>query len=199
MQKLTKEQLAGLFDRLNDGGCPVQRDHGYKIFPMGLSIEKIPGLGCNEMFDLWQGGTGCAIELVLGSEEDRPIDIQGCQIEAPGGVPKLSLLPAPRKSAAHYPNYRFPDYDRYYDQEWVVNPFFARRKSRLNRGDKIEGVLLASSEELLPLEIPHLARVTVTLVVFDTRGNASSAEFRLPVDRGALIARQRTMAASQLK
>jgi hypothetical protein len=56
MQKPTKEQVAGLFHRLNDGGCPVQRDHGYKISPMGLSIEKIPGLGCNEMFDLTQGG-----------------------------------------------------------------------------------------------------------------------------------------------
>jgi hypothetical protein len=199
MQKLTKEQLAGLFVRLNDGGCPVQRDHGYKISPMFLSIEKIPGLGCNEMFDLRQGGTGCAIEFLLLNKADWPIDIQGCQIEAPGGVPKLSLLPAPRKSAPHYPHYRFPDYGPYYDQEWVVNPFFARRKSRLNPGDKIEGVLVASSKELIPLEIPHLARVTVTLVVFDTRGNAFSAQFRLPVDRRALIARQQTMASSQLK
>src|SRR6266403_5020721 len=59
MQELTKDQLAVLLDRLNDGGCPVQRDHGYKISPVGLSIEKIPGLGCSEMFDLTQGGTGC--------------------------------------------------------------------------------------------------------------------------------------------
>jgi len=80
-----------------------------------------------------------------------------------------------------------------------VNPFFARCKSRLNRGDKIEGVLVASSKELIPLEIPHLARVIVTLVVFDTRGNAFSAQFRLPVDRRALIARERTTASSQLK
>jgi hypothetical protein len=117
-------------------------------------------------------------------------------------VPKLSLLPAPRKSAAHYPNYRFPDYGRYYDQEWVVNSFFARRKSRLNPGDKIEGVLLASSEELIPLEIPHFARVIVTLLIFDTRGNAFPAQFGVPVDRGALIARERRnqgMASSQLR
>jgi hypothetical protein len=202
MQKPTKEQVAGLFHRLNDGGCPVQRDHGYKISPMGLSIEKIPGLGCNEMFDLTQGGTGCAIEFLLQNKADWPIDIQGCQIAAPGGVPKLSLLPAPRKSAAHYPNYRFPDYGRYYDQEWVVNSFFARRKSRLNPGDKIEGVLLASSEELIPLEIPHFARVIVTLLIFDTRGNAFPAQFGVPVDRGALIARERRnqgMASSQLR
>jgi hypothetical protein len=113
--------------------------------------------------------------------------------------PKLSLLPAPRKSAPHYPNYRFPDYGPYYDEEFVINRFFARGKSRLNAHGGIEGVIVASSKELIPLEIPHLARVIVTLVVFDTRGNAFSAQFRLPVDRRALIARERTMASSQLK
>jgi hypothetical protein len=124
------------------------------------------------------------------------------QIQTPWGVPKLSLLPAPRKSAPHYPHYRFPDYGPYYDEEFVINRVFARRKSRLNPGDKIKGVLVASSEELIPLEIPHFARVIVTLVVFDTRGNAFSAQFRLPVDRRALIARERRnqgMASSQLK
>ena len=172
MQKLTKEQLAGLFVRLNEGGCPVQRDHGYKISPMFLSIEKIPGLGCNEMFDLRQGGTGCAIEFLLLNKADWPIDIQGCQIEVLwGSAEAVASSRAEEICVPHYPHYRFPDYGPYYDQEWVVNPFFARRrKSRLNPGDKIEGVLVAWSKELIPLEIPHFARVIVTLVVFDTRG-----------------------------
>ena len=30
----TPEQWDGLVRRLNDGGCPVLRDHGYKISPV---------------------------------------------------------------------------------------------------------------------------------------------------------------------
>jgi hypothetical protein len=189
MTNYTPEQWDALLRRLNDGGCPVLRDHGYKISPAGLAIEKIPGMNFSTIFDLTHGGTGYAIELVLRNELDRPIDVQGYKIKTPWGMPKLSLLPPPKKSSAKYPHYSFPDPGPYYDGDFVVNRIFARRKSRLNPGDEIEGVLVASSEEMIPLEIPHLALVTMTLSVFDTRRNSFSAQLRLHVDRRELIAR----------
>jgi hypothetical protein len=191
MMKLTADQWADLVRRLNDGGCPVLGDHGYQVSPVGLAIEKIPGISSNEIFDLADGGTGYAIELVLRNEANRPIDIQGYQVKTPWGVPKLTLLPAPKKSSVRYPHYTFPEPDRYYDASFVVNPFFARRKSRLNPREEIEGTLVASSEELIPLDVSHLSRVIVSLFVFDTRRNEYSAQFRLLVNRCELIARER--------
>jgi hypothetical protein len=200
MKNHTPEQCESLVRRLNDGGCPVLRDHGYKISPVGLAIEQIPGISCNQVFDLAQGGTGFTIELVLRNELDRPIDIQGYQLKTPWGVPKLSLLPAPRKSSERYPHYSFPGPGNYYDGSYVINPFFARRKSRLIPGEPIEGLLVASSEDLIPPEFPNLARIIATLFVFDTRRNPFSAQFSLVVDRRELIARERReqgMASSQ--
>jgi hypothetical protein len=52
-------------------------------------------------------------------------------------------------------------------------------------------VLVASSEESIPLEISHLARIIVTLKIFDTRQNVFSAQFRMVVDRRELIAREK--------
>lgn len=191
MQKLTREQLFALFDRLNNAGCPVERDHGYKVPPRGLAIEKFPGMTHDEIFDLEQGGTGYAIEFFLRNELDRPIDIQGLQIKTPWGIPRLSLVPAPRKSSAKWPHYTFPEPGRYYDGDFVINRLFARRKSRLNPGEEIEGVLIASSEETLPLEVKDGAHIIVTLTIFDTRGNSFSTQFTMPVNRSALIIRER--------
>jgi hypothetical protein len=188
--KQTPEQRDGLERRLNDGGCPVLSDHGYKISPMGLAIEKIPGMSFNSIFELAHGGTGYAIEVVLRNEANRPIDIQGFQIRTPWGIPKMSLLPAPRKSSAKYPHYSFPEPGRYFDGAWVLNRIFARRKSRLNPGEELEGVLVTSSEEIIPVEIPHLARIIATLIIFDSRRNAFPAQFKLPVIRGQFVARK---------
>jgi hypothetical protein len=187
----TPEQWDGLVRRLNDGGCPVLPDHSYKICPVGLAIEKMPGTSFNSIFDLKQGGTGYAIELTLRNEAIRPIDIVGYQIKTPWGIPMLSLLPAPRKSSERFPHYSFPNPGPYYDGNFVINRYFARRKSRLQPGEQIEGVLVASSEEPIPLEIPHLARIIASLFVFDSRRNAFAAQFRLPVNRRALIAREK--------
>lgn len=191
MRKLTPEQWDGFCRRLNDGGCPVLADHSYKVSPVGLAIEKIPGISSNEIFDLRDGGTGYAIELVVRNDANHPINVQGFQIKTPWGIPKMSLLPAPKKSSARYPHYTFPEPNRYYDGDFVVNPFFARRKSRLNPGQEVEGVIVLSSEELMPIELQHHARTLVTLSVFDTRGNAFSAQFRLLVNRCELIFRER--------
>jgi hypothetical protein len=179
----TPEQWDGLVSRLNDGGCPVLRDHSYKISPVGLAIEKIPGMSSNQILILKQGGTGYEIELVLRNDLDRPIDVVGFQIKTPWGVPRLSLLPAPQKSSPMYPHYAFPEPGPYYEGNFVLNPFFARRKSRLNPGEEIEGVLVASSEERIPLEFLQLARIIATLIIFDSRRNAFSAQFRLCVNR----------------
>ena len=83
--KQTPEQWAGLVRRLNDGGCPVLPDHGYKVSPVGLVIEKIPCMSFSSIFDLQQGGTGFAIELTLRNEAPRPINIVGYQIRTPWG------------------------------------------------------------------------------------------------------------------
>ena len=198
--KQTPEQWDGLVRRLNDGGCPVLADHGYKVSPLGLVIEKIPGMSCNSIFDLQQGGTGYALELTLRNEATRPINIAGYQIKTPWGIPMLSLLPAPKKSSERYPLYCFPEPGPYYEGDWVINRYFARRKSQLQPGEPIEGVLVTSSEEPIPLDIPHLARIIVTLHVFDSRQNAYSAQFRLPVNRRELIARRKpspVMASSE--
>jgi hypothetical protein len=183
----TPEQWDGLVRRLNDGGCPVLRDHSYKISPVGLAIEKIPGMSFNQIFDLAKGGTGYEIELALRNDLDRPIDIVGYQIKTPWGIPKVSLLPAPDKSSPKYPHYSFPHNGPYYEGSFVLNRFFARRKSRLHPGEEIEGVLVASSEERIPLEFPHLSRIIATLIIFDSRRNAFSAQFRLPVIRREII------------
>jgi len=188
--KQTPEQWDGLVRRLNQGGCPVLSDHGYKISPVGLAIEKIPGMSFNSIFDLKQGGAGYQIELTLRNDASRPIDIVGFQIQTPWGVPPLSLIPAATRSSAWYGLYRFPEPGPYYDAEWVINRMFARRKSRLQPGaPPVEGVLVASSEEPIPEDIPHLARIIVTLSVFDSRCNTYSTQFRLPVDRRARVAR----------
>jgi hypothetical protein len=148
----TPEQWAGLVRRLNDGGCPVSADHGYKVAPLGLVIEKIPGMSFNSIFDLKQGGTGFAIELTLRNEANRPIDIVGYQIKTPWGIPPLSLVPAPKKSSERYPLYSFPEPGPFFEGDWVLNRHFARRKSRLQPGVEVEGVLVASSEEPIPRE-----------------------------------------------
>jgi hypothetical protein len=179
----TSEQWDALMRRLNDGGCPVLHDHGYKIAPTGLSVEKMPGMSLSQIFTLAHGGTGYAIEIMLRNEANRPIDIQGFQIKTPWGIPKLALLAASKKSSARYPHYCFPEPGPYYESEFVLNRFFARSKSRLNPGEELEGVLVASSEEMIPVDVPHLARIIATLVIFDSRGNAFSAQFRLPVIR----------------
>ena len=198
--KQTPEQWDALVRRLNEGGCPVRSDHGYKISPDGLAIEKIPGMSFNSMFDLKQGGMGFAIECTLRNDASRPIDMVGYQIQTPWGAPPLSLLPAAKKSSARYGLYCFPEPGPYYEADWVINRHFARRKSRLQPGQEVEGVLVASSVEPIPQDIPHLARIIVTLVVFDSRRNAYSAQFRLPVNRRELIARRKpspAMASSE--
>jgi len=189
--KQTPEQWAGLVRRLNDGGCPVLPDHGYKVSPLGLVIEEIPGTSFSSIFDLKQGGTGFAIELTLRNEATRPINIVGYQIKTPWGSPPLSLLPAPKKSSERYPHYCFPEPGPYYEGDFVINRYFARRKSQMQPGEQIEGVLVASSEEPMPQEILHLARIIVTLHVFDSRQNAYSKQFQLPVNRRELIAREK--------
>jgi hypothetical protein len=191
MKNYTPEQWDGLFRRLSEGGCPVLRDHAYKISPVGLSIETMPGMGLNEIFDLADGGTGYAIEVVLRNDSGRPIDILGFQIKTPWGIPKVSLVPAPRISSPKYPTYTFPGLSRYYDGDNVINHIFARQKTRLNPRQEIEGVIVLSSKEPMPTELQQYARTFVTLCIFDTRGNAYSAQFRLIVDRSELIARKR--------
>ena len=191
----TPEQWAGLVRRLNDGGCPVLANHGYRVFPVGLAIEKIPGTSFGSIFDLKQGGTGFAIELSLRNEATCPINIVGYQIKPPWGIPMLSLLPAPRRSSAQYPHYAFPEPGPYFDGNFCINRYFARRTSRLQPSEQIEGVLVASSEEMIPLDIPHLARIIVTLFIFDSRQNEYSAQFQLSVNRRELIARRKPSAA----
>jgi hypothetical protein len=186
--KYTLEQWDALVRHLNDGGCPVLHDHGYQIPPSGLSIEKIPGTSFNRIFSLRHGGTGYELELVLRNNAKRPIDVQGFQIQTPWGIPRLTLLPAPKKSSPRYPHYCFPEPGPYYESEFVLNPFFARRKSRLNPGEHLEGVLVSSSEEMFPVDVPHLARIAVTLVIFDSRGNTFSAQLRLSVVRWEVTA-----------
>ena len=141
---------------LNDGGCPVLRDHGYKIRPAGLAIKSIPSLNFNRMFTLAHGGTGYYFDAVLRNENDHPITLWGFQI----------------------------------------NPFFARHKSLLP-GDEIEGSLLASSDETIPAEIAHLAAISVTLAVFDSRRNEFSGQFGLRVHRPEVVAREQAELRAQ--
>jgi hypothetical protein len=173
-----------------DGDCPVLHNHGYRISSAGLTIEKIPGTSFNEIFSLEHGGTGYEIEFVLRNEARRPIDVQGFQIRTSWGIPKISLLPAPTKSSQWYPDYRFQEPGRCYDRSYVLNRFFARRKSRLNPGEGLEGLLVASSEEVIPTVFPHLARIIATLIIFDSRRNSYLAQFKLPVIRPDVMARE---------
>ena len=191
--KQTSEQWDALLRRLNDGGCPVLRDHGYKIAPFGLSIEEIPGMNFNKIFDLKQGGTGYAIELIVRNDSNRPIDIVGYQIKMRWGIPRLTLLPPPR--------YSFPKPGPSYEDHIVINRYFARRKTRLQPGDEVEGLLVASSEDSMPLGLAHFTWITATLLVFDTHRNAFSGQLRLFVDRrdrSANDLRNQEFASSQL-
>jgi hypothetical protein len=127
---------------------------------------------------------------MLRNNAKRPIDVQGFQIRTPWGLPKVSLLPAPMKSSARYPHYCFPEPGPYYEREFVLNRLFVRRMSRMNPGEEREGVLVASSEEMIPVDVPHMARIIATLVIFDSRGNAFSAQFRLLVTRSERLDRR---------
>jgi hypothetical protein len=197
--KQTPEVWDGLVGRLNRGGCPVLSDHGYKISPVGLAIEKIPGTSFSSVFDLKHGGTGFAIECTLRNDVSRPIDMVGYQIQTPWGTPPLSLLPPSKKSSERSGLYCFPEPGPYYEGEWVINRYFARRKSRLHPGEPpVEGALVASSQEPIPQDIPHLAPIIVTLSIFDSRRNTFSAQFRLPVDRRDRIAREQMSDVSAL-
>lgn len=187
--KYTPEQEDALVRRLNDGGCPVLRDHGYKIRPIGLAIEGIPGLNFNRVFTLAQGGTGYYTELVLRNETNHPITVQGFQIQTPWGVPRISLLAAPEKSSDKYPQYCFPEPGPYYDSEYVLNPLFARH-GQVMPGEELEGCLVLSSEERIPAEIAHLAPIVSTLTIFDSCRNAFSAPFGLRTYRDEVVARE---------
>jgi hypothetical protein len=189
MQKMTPELWEGMFRRLNAGGCPVLGDHGCRVFPVGLMIGKNPAMNFNRIFDLVEGGTGYELELFLWNELDRPIDIQGYRIELPWGTPKLSLLRAPKKSSPYFGNYVFPDGD-YHDASYVLNPMFARRKSRLNADQQVDGMLVAVGEESIPAEIPDNDRAPVTLTIFDTQGNKYQAQLVARVARHALRVRE---------
>jgi len=206
--KMTQEQCEGLFHRLNQGGCPVQPNHGYKVPPFGLAIEKIPGISHSEICELLGGGTGYAIELGLRNDSDRPIDIVGFQIETPWGVPKLTLVPRWDKSMGKHSPYHFSDghsyheltqtyvRNHYYEGGYVLNYLFARKKSRLKPGEEVEGMLLAEDQEPIPAEYPDLARIIVTLRIFDSRRNRFEAPFRLVADRHVLRARERAKRAT---
>ena len=62
----------------------------------------------------------------------------------------------------------------------------------MNPAEEIEGLLLAVDQESIPDEYPDLARIIVTLRVFETKGNTFSAQFRLPADRTERRVRERT-------
>ena len=192
----TPEQWDAFMIELNDGGCPVLRDHGYKIRPAGLAIKSIPSLNFNRMFTLAHGGTGYYFDAVLRNENDHPITLWGFQIKTPWGVPRISLLPAPKKSSERYPLYCFPEPGPYCEGDYALNPFFARHKSLLP-GDEIEGSLLASSDETIPAEIAHLAAISVTLAVFDSRRNEFSGQFGLRVHRPEVVAREQAELRAQ--
>jgi hypothetical protein len=187
--KYNPEQEDALVRRLKDGGCPVLHYHGYKIRPVGLAIEGIPGLNFNRIFSLAQGGTGYYMEVVLRNETNHPIRVQGFQIQTPWGVPRISLLPAPKKSSDKYPNYCFAEPGPYYDGEYVLNPLFARH-GQVMPGEEIEGCLVASSEERIPAEIAHLAPIVAALTIFDSSRNAFSGNFGLRVYQPKVEARE---------
>ncbi len=187
--KYTREYEDALRRRLNDGGCPVLRNNGYKIRPVGLAIESIPGANFNRIFQLAQGGTGYYFDVVLRNEADHPITLWGFQIKTPWGVPRVSLLPAPKKSSERYPLYCFKEPGPYCEGDYALNPFFARHKSLLP-GDEIEGSLLASSRERIPAEIADLAAIFVTLTIFDPSRNEFSGQIGLRVHRDEALVRK---------
>ena len=187
--KHTPEQLDALRRRLNDGGCPVLSDDGYKISPIGLVIETIPGMNFSRILSLKNGGTGYAIELAIRNEANGVIDVRDFQIKTPWGVPRVSLLPAERKPSKKYGNYCFPEPGPYYDAEWVLNHIFAGRRSRLKPGEELEGVVVAWSKESIPADFKHLGGVIATFTIFDSHRNAFSTRFGAPVVRWETMAR----------
>ena len=187
--KYTPEQEDALVRRLNDGGCPVLRENGYKIRPVGLAIESIPGPTFNRIFPLVHGGTGYYFDAVLRNESDHPITLWGFQIKTQWGIPRISLLPAPKKSSDRYPLYCFPEPGPYCEGEYALNPFLARHKSLLP-GEEVEGSLLASSKERIPADIAHLAAIFVTFTIFDSSRNGFSGKFGLRVYRSEVVARE---------
>jgi len=185
----TPELWDAIVRELHNGGCPVLRDHAYKISPIGLAIESVPGLNFSKAVFLKDGGTGYAIDLAIRNESIRAIDITGFQIRTPWGITKTSLLLPEKRSSNRYGNYCFPDGSHYPD-DMVLNRHVARRKNRLNPRDEIEGLLLVSSGESMPAEIGHLAPIFVTLTIFDSRQNEFSAQFGLRVHRLDILARE---------
>lgn len=191
MQRFTEEQLEGLSRRLRQGGCPVLQDHGYEMPPVGLAIEVRPLSILNQVCDLVAGGMCYVVEFALHNVLDRPLDVQGFQLVTPWGTPQLSLLPAPRKSSFSWPQYILPDRSHYFDADYMLNPIFARHKTRLGPDVRVQGLLVALVEGSIPEEITDRTHIPVTLAVFDSRKNRYPARTGLWVDRGALRIRKR--------
>jgi hypothetical protein len=199
MQRLTEEQWKVLNRRLRQGGCPVLEDHGYEMPPIGLVIEVRPLNILNQVCDLADGGACYVIEFALHNVLDRPLDVQGFQLVVPWGTPQLSVLAAPRKSSFSWPHYILPDGSRYFDAGYMLNPIFARQKTRLEPDEKVQGLLVALDEGSIPEEIADCTHIPVTLSVFDSRKNRYSAQTGLWVDRSALRARKREAEARAAK
>jgi hypothetical protein len=180
--KQTPEQWDALVGRLNGGSCPVLPNHGYKVAPVGLAVEPIPGMNFSRIFDLKEGGSGYAIEVTLRNDANRPIDIVGFRIRTPWGIPKLTLL--------RPPNYAFREPGPSYDADFVINRYFQKRKSRLLPNKETEGLLIASSEDEIAEGVQHFDSVFLTLDVFDSRSNVFSGHFGVRVDRRERIARE---------
>jgi len=61
------------------------------------------------------------------------------------------------------------------------------RQTRLKPGEELEGVLVATSEDPIPEDIPHNSRIALSLAVFDSRRNIYSGRFSVLVDRSARL------------
>ena len=109
--KYTREYEDALRRRLNDGGCPVLRNNGYKIRPVGLAIESIPGPTFNRIFPLFTGepattstlcfATNRTIRSHFGDFRSRP---HGAFQEYPSCPPRKNHLKGTRSIVSRSPD-----------------------------------------------------------------------------------------------
>ena len=186
MNRLQAEEKSRLALYLSENGCPVLVGSS----PPGLVVEQVRAVGVNMVFDLMNGGTGYMLDAVIRSQLKHPAHIKGVQIKTPWGGSGISVLPGDPRYRARGGFYLFPDTGLGFPGSEVLNRLLFGR-CRLNAGEEVEGLIMATDAQSIPDGIADNGRVVVELSIFDGPGNRFSSQFRLCVDRSAVRARQR--------
>lgn len=147
----------------------------------GLLVEQTGGRGGTDncVVELDRGGTAGVVSIGIENSPGAVMTIAEYRLELPWT--ELSWLEEPSKKLY---GYRMPASQLLhpYAREKVLNHRVGSRGSLLPRG-LLEGWLLGTSKEPIPMEYAHQQGLRTQVWVFDTRGNGYKCDTTLCVMR----------------